>query len=116
MKSISVSAKVPAAAWQTGTLKDLTTETLSRTIGLNGMLAQKHYLVCHYLIESADYVYEATRTIHSDEKQLEVTVNGPIKFALIGTDFYVQDEKGKEHKLDFVKKTLKTPSQSGQQR
>jgi hypothetical protein len=107
--SAAFSAKIPATAWQAGTLTDLTTDTESKIVGLNGMLVQGHYVITHYFIESADYIYEANLVLHARDKQPPVTVNGPIKFALAGTDFYIQDEQGKEHKLALVKKTLKTP-------
>ena len=103
-------AKIPATSWQTGTLTDLTTDNESKIVGLNGMLVQSHHVITHYFIESADYIYEANLVLHAKDKQPPVTVNGPIKFALAGNDFYIQDEQGKEHKLALVKKTLKTPA------
>jgi hypothetical protein len=38
-----------------------------------------------------------------------VTVHGPIKYALEGTDFYIQDEDGKEFKMMILQKALVTP-------
>jgi hypothetical protein len=108
---LSAAARVPASAWQSGTLKDLTTDTESRIVGLNGMLVQGHIVITHYFIESSAYIYEADLRLHAKDKQPPVTVNAPIKFALVGSDFYIQDEEGKEHKLMLVKKILKTPAQ-----
>jgi hypothetical protein len=104
-------AKVPDSAWQTGTLKDLTTDRESRLLGANGMLVQAQFIITHYFIESSAYTYEADLRSRARDKQPPVTVNGSIKFALVGSDFYIQDEDGKEHKLMLVKKTLKSPTQ-----
>lgn len=61
-----------------------------------------------YTIETAEYVYVAKRTlVRRGDKQLSVTVNDPVKFAIEGQDFYLQDEHGKEHKLTLEKKTRK---------
>lgn len=102
-------AKVPASAWETGTLKDLTSDSQSKLIGMNGMLVQAQFVITHYFVESATYIYEADLRLRAKAKRPPVTVNAPIKFALIGNDFYIQDEDGKEHKLMLVKKTLKSP-------
>ena len=47
---------------------------------------------------------------HAKDKQPTVTVNGPIKFAIVKSDFYFQDEEGKQYKLVLAKKTLKAAS------
>jgi len=108
--------KVPDSAWQTGTLKDLTTDTESRLLGANGILVQAQFVITHYFIESPTYIYEADLRLHAKDKQPPVTVNAPIKFALVGNDFYIQDEQGKEHKLKLVKKTLKVPAEPNGER
>jgi hypothetical protein len=35
------------------------------------------------------------------------TVNGPIKFAFVKSDLYIQDENGKEIEVKLTKKTLR---------
>lgn len=110
-------AKVPDSAWQTGTLKDLTTDRESKLLGVNGMLVQAQFVITHYFIESSTYIYEADLRSRAKDKQPPVTVNGPIRFALVGNDFYIQDEQGKEHKLMLVKKTLKSTAEpNGEQK
>lgn len=110
-------AKIPDSAWHTGTLKDLTTDRESRLLGANGMLVQAQFLITHYFIETSTYIYEADLRSRAKDKQPPVTVNGPIRFALVGNDFYIQDEQGKEHKLMLVKKTLKpTAEPNGEQK
>jgi hypothetical protein len=103
-------AKVPDSAWQTGTLRDLTTDRDSKLIGLNGMLVQAQFVITHYFIESSAYIYEADLRSRAKDKQPPVTVNAPIKFALVGNDFFIRDEDGKEHKLMLMKKTVKSPA------
>ena len=38
-----------------------------------------------------------------------LTVNGPVKYAIEKRKLYVIDEDGKEHEMEIVKKTLRTP-------
>jgi hypothetical protein len=72
------------------------------------MMVSREYPVVHYIVETDQYVYEADLVLrHKEDKQPAVTVNGPIKFAVVKSDLYVQDEHGKEFKLVSVKKTLK---------
>ncbi len=75
-------------------------------------MVSREYPIVQYSIETDTYTYEANLVLkHAKDKQPPVTVNGPIKFAIIKNDFYIQDEQGKEHKLVLVKKTLKESSQ-----
>jgi hypothetical protein len=41
-------------------------------------------------------------------KRANLTVNGPVKFALEKQTLFVLDEDGKEHEMEIVKKTNKT--------
>lgn len=116
----TVAAKVPADSWQTGKLTDTSETWHSRTVGtLNsngGLLVGREYPIIRYIIETDTYTYEAELALrHKADKRPSLTVNGPIKFAVVKSDFYIQDEQGKEHKLVLAKKTLKTDApQSGQ--
>jgi hypothetical protein len=115
-------AKVPADAWQTGTLTDIVDEQKAvtnehtHTYGnrQHSTTTDASYLIPHYLIETDKYVYEAIANSGDRRRTLTVTVNGPLKYALLGNDLYVQDEKGKEHKMTVLKKTLKTQQPSEQ--
>ena len=75
-----------------------------------GSLHGSEYSIPHYVIETDSYIYEVVHTRgHSRKKaRMPVTVNGPIKFAVVNSDFYVQDEQGQEYKMAIVKKTLRT--------
>lgn len=114
----------PADAWQTGTLKDSSESWHSRSAGsiygtsnptygnVHGSMASREYPIVQYTIDTPGYVYQANLVLrHAKDKQPPLTVNGPIKFAIVKSDFYIQDEQGKEHKLVLVKKTLKTADQ-----
>ena len=121
LSCIAFAEKIPADAWQTGTLKDSSESWHSRSAGaingntgygVHGTMVSREYPIVQYSIETDTYTYEANLVLkHAKDKQPPVTVNGPIKFAIIKNDFYIQDEQGKEHKLVLVKKTLKESSQ-----
>jgi hypothetical protein len=107
----AIAAKVPADGWQTGTLKDSSESWHSRTVGTvnasGGLLVGRDYPVMRYVIDAGSYSYEAELALrHRHDKQPSVTVNGSIKFAILESDFYIQDEQSKEFKLVLVKKTL----------
>ncbi len=102
--------------WQQGTLKDVTSETGSRLGGVysgrqgstpgHGSIGSQRNDATFYVIESGDYTYIAKRTLISyRDKQLPLTVNDAVKFAVEKDDFYLQDDRGKEHKLTIEKKT-----------
>ena len=61
-----------------------------------------------YSVETDTYIYEADLVLpNAKAEQPAVTVNGPIKFAIVKSDLYLQDEQGKQFKLVLAKKTLK---------
>lgn len=118
----AIAAKVPADAWQTGTLADISDEQRAvtteheHTYGThrNSTTTDSSYVVPHYILETDKYTYEAIANGGDRRRRLAVTVNGPLKYALVGTDFYIQDEQGKEHKMTVLKKTLRTPQPAEQ--
>jgi hypothetical protein len=106
--SPSFAAKIPADAWQTGTLASSEESWHSRVAGVNGMVVGREYPIVHYIIETSQYTYEADLALkHQREKRPALTVNGPIKFAFVKSDLYIQDENGKEIEVKLTKKTLK---------
>jgi hypothetical protein len=105
--------KILDSDWKTGTLIDVTSQTGRRTVGsVSGGQGQVHTLrddATYYEIDAGDLIYVAKRTLtRRGDKQLKLTVNMPVKFAIKKDDFYILDEDGKEHKLSIEKKTLKT--------
>jgi hypothetical protein len=117
ISSLAVAAKVPDSAWQTGTLTDITDEQRAVTTEhehaygshRHSTTTDNSYSIPHYTIETDKYFYEAIANGGDRRRRLVLTVNGPLKYALIATDLYIQDEQGKEHKMTILKKTLKTP-------
>ena len=106
--SPSFAAKIPADAWQTGTLVSSEESWHSRVAGVNGMVVGREYPTVHYVIDTPQYTYEADLALrHQRDKRPALTVNGPIKFAFVKTDVYIQDENGKEIEVKLTKKTLK---------
>ena len=63
-----------------------------------------------FVIEGDTEVYQAQEHIKWRwSKPANLTVNGPVKYAIEKRKLYVIDEDGKEHEMEVVKKTLKTP-------
>jgi hypothetical protein len=115
-------AKVPDSPWENGTLTDITDEQhVVTTQSEHSYGSHRHstttdnsYSIPHYTIETDKYINEAIANGGSRRRKLAVTINGPLNYALIGNDFYIQDEHGKEHKMTVLKKTLKTPQPTEQ--
>ena len=62
-----------------------------------------------FVIEGDQYVYLAQERLRWRwSKAGNVTVNGPVKYAIEKRKLYVMDEDGKEHEMEMVKKTLRT--------
>jgi hypothetical protein len=116
--SLPAFSKVPTDAWQTGTLADSSESSHTRgggaitgnQYGVHGAMGTHEYPIVQYIIETDAYIYQANLVLHNDrEKRPSLTIHGPIKFAILKSNFYIQDEQGKEYKLVLDKKTLKTP-------
>jgi hypothetical protein len=60
------------------------------------------------VVDSGDKIYVISRFLkYRWNKQVNVTVNAPIKFAVDGDHMYLLDDDGHEYKTKIVKKTLK---------
>ena len=124
LSSVAFAEKIPADAWQTGTLKGSEESWHSRSTGmlnsspntnLHGIAVSREYPIVQYTIETPQYVYEANLVLRrASDSQPLITVNGPIKFAIVKSDFFIQDEQGKQWKLVLAKKTLKTTEEQPQ--
>lgn len=63
-----------------------------------------------FVIEGDTYVYQAQEHIKWRwSKPANLAVNGPVKYAIEKRKLYVIDDDSKEHEMEIVKKTLKTP-------
>lgn len=108
----SAAQKIQDSDWKIGKLTDIRFEKDSRIVGIanpnGGMLAERRNDSTYYEIDAGDLVYVVKQTLtHKRDRQLNLTVNGPVKYAVVKEDFYVLDEDGKQHKLSIEKKTLK---------
>ncbi|MGC2695405.1 MAG: hypothetical protein WA738_06400 [Candidatus Angelobacter sp.] len=95
--------------WITGTLLDISTERGSRVAGSDGNVDTYRNDSTFYTVDSGDkyiYVFRRGLTSHRD-KELNVTINAPIKFAAEGDGFLIMDDTGKPHKVSLVKKALR---------
>jgi DnaJ-class molecular chaperone len=107
-----VAEKVHDSDWKTGKLTDVRFEKDSRIVGgvnqNNGVVTQRRNDSTYYEIDAGDLVYVVKQALrHKHDKQLNLTVNAPVKYAIVKGDFYVLDEDGKQQKLSIEKKTLK---------
>jgi len=65
-----------------------------------------------FVIEGETTVYLAQERLRWRwSKAANLTVNGPVRFAIEKRNLYVIDEDGKEHEMEIVKKTLRLPDQ-----
>jgi hypothetical protein len=63
-----------------------------------------------FVIEGETTVYLAQERLRWRwSKAANLTVNGPVRFAIEKRNLYVIDEDGKEHEMEIVKKTLRLP-------
>jgi hypothetical protein len=68
-----------------------------------------------YRIEARDYIYECQEHIRWRwSKPAQLTVNGPVQFAIEKDRIYIKSEDGTEHETKIIKKMLK-PKQASTQ-
>jgi hypothetical protein len=66
-----------------------------------------------FVIEGAQYVYLAQERLRWRwSKAANLTVNGPVKYAVDKRRLFIVDDDGKEHEMEIVKKTLKVADQT----
>ncbi len=65
-----------------------------------------------FVIESETHTYTVSEPLGRRGKPANLTVNGPVRFEIVGTALYLLDDDFKEHKTEIVKKALRTPEQS----
>lgn len=63
-----------------------------------------------FIIEGETYAYVAQERLRWRwSKPANLTVNGPVKYAVEKRKLYVVDDDGKEHEMEVVKRILKQP-------
>jgi hypothetical protein len=61
-----------------------------------------------FVVEGGQYVYLAQERLKWRwSKPANVTVNGPVKYAIEKRKLFVMDEDNKEHEMEIVKKTIR---------
>ena len=69
-----------------------------------------------FLIEGGTHAYLAQERLRWKwSKPANLTVNGPVKFAVEKRKLFVIDEDGKEHEMEIVKKVLRQPAEAPKQ-
>ena len=69
-----------------------------------------------FLIEGETHAYLAQERIRWRwSKAANLTVNGPVKFAVEKRKLFVIDDDGKEHEMEIVKKVLRLPAEPPKQ-
>jgi hypothetical protein len=104
LTSAVAEAKIPNSAWQSGILKRVSKEHIARQSGELGKKPPKHGVyISYYFIQGDRSLYEGDDVkLKKKEKGFPISVNAPVKFFLDDNDLYVQDDKGKAHKLRLV--------------
>jgi hypothetical protein len=113
-------AKKPVLDWHTGTLLSVQMEHGTRVVSSTNTYTHDTTVgsarndATFYEIDAGDFIYVAKRTLYlRHDRQLHVTTNANVKFALSGDDFYLMDDEGKEHKLTLEEKRAKPSSKDG---
>ena len=103
-----------------GTVSDANTSGTARTSGTYGTYQSNTtssetagYRVFEtFLIESETHAYLAQERLRWKwSKPANLTVNGPVKFAIEKRKLIVIDDDGKEHEMEIVKRILRPPSE-----
>jgi len=69
-----------------------------------------------FLIEGETHAYLAQERLRWRwSKPANLTVNGPVKFAVEKRKLFVIDEEGKEHEMEIVNKVLRQPAEAPKQ-
>jgi hypothetical protein len=115
--AVPLFAKKPVLDWRTGTLLSVQMEHGTRVVSSTNTYTHDTTVgsarndATFYEIDAGDFIYVAKRTLYlRHDRQLHVTTNTSVKFALLGDDFYLMDDQGKEHKLTLEEKRAKPSS------
>lgn len=104
LASAAAEAKIPTSAWKSGVLKRVSKEHVGRQSGELGKKPPKHGVyISYYFIQADKSLYEGDDVkLKNNEKGFPISVNEPVKFFLDANDLYLQDDKGRAHKLRLV--------------
>lgn len=104
LASVAAQAKIPNSAWKSGVLKRVSKEHVARQSGELGKKPPRHGVyISYYFIQADKSLYEGDDVkLKNNEKGFPISVNAPVKLFLDANYLYLQDDKGKAHKLRLV--------------
>lgn len=104
LASVAAQAKIPNSAWKSGVLKRVSKEHVARQSGELGKKPPRHGVyISYYFIQADKSLYEGDDVeLKNNEKGFPISLNAPVKFFMDANNLYLQDDKGKAHKLRLV--------------
>lgn len=119
---LSIQADKKERDWKTGKLLDTDSTRYTTTSGSNtrGQInpdgtyssstsaTTASYRKFIFVVRGDDITYVVSHVLSWRwSKEIQLTVNGPVKYAVEKNDFYILDEKGREFKMKIEKKILR---------
>ncbi len=98
-------AKPKQHQWQRGILTGIDLRDASRLYQGTSITRT----VSIYSVDDGHFIWKLDRETTRRDKPLDVTINGPIEFAIEGQRAYMKDDQGEEHSLSVESKSLKMP-------
>ena len=102
---VAASAGIKERAWQTGTLLDVSVNSVASVQGVNGIINTARVNFWSYTLDAGDRVYVGERR---SRKPVQLEINGPIQFAVEKDHIFILDHERRELRLNIIKTTLKT--------
>lgn len=104
--------------WHTGTVLDAQRNRyFAGTIGEANTATAVYRVYETFLIEGDTHAYLGQERLRWRwSRPANLSVNGPVKFAVQGRKLFVVDEDGNEHEMEILKKVLRAPDASSSRR
>lgn len=87
---VTLSAESKARSWQTGTLMDVSVNSVDSVHGVNGIINTTRINFWSYTLDAGDRVYVGERR---SRKPVQLEVNGPIQFAVEKDHIFILDHE-----------------------
>jgi hypothetical protein len=108
-----MAAKTSDSDWQSGVVKRISTNHVSKSSGHFGQKPPKHgVFLTYYFVQTSDHLYEAEEIQTKPNKAVTLAVDEQVKFVIEGTTFVVKDQKGKKHKFRLLNSIQEPVSQA----
>jgi endonuclease YncB( thermonuclease family) len=105
--------KMSDSDWQSGVVKRISTNHVSKSSGHFGQKPPKHgVFLTYYFVQTNDHLYEAEEIQTKPTKAATLAVDQHVKFVINGTTFVVKDQKGKQHKFRLLNSIQEPVSQA----